>query len=84
MEYQPPKNAQELLERYVAGERYFAGAALPAGDFSSKELVDVNLQGAYLIDAAGLTRKQISAAQVDRKTRLPDYLRAPEPAQPKK
>lgn len=51
MEYQPPKSAQELLERYAAGERYFASAALPGADFSGKELVEINLQGAYLIDA---------------------------------
>lgn len=48
--YRPPKDAQELLKRYAAGERYFAHASLPMADLSGAGLVEANLQGANLIE----------------------------------
>jgi hypothetical protein len=39
--YEPPHSAEELLERYAAGERYFARA----------KLANAKLQGAYLASA---------------------------------
>lgn len=44
--YTPPQNAQELLERYQRGERYFAGVALEGAN-----LKDADLKGANLFDA---------------------------------
>lgn len=49
-DYRPPKDAQELLKRYAAGERYFAHASLPMADLSGAGLVEANLQGANLIE----------------------------------
>ena len=40
-DYRPPENAQELITRYAAGERYFAGAEMPDGS----SFVGVNLSG---------------------------------------
>ena len=42
--YKPPETVQELLERYAAGERYFAETDLPDGS----DLVGAILDGAYL------------------------------------
>ena len=44
LDYKPPETVQELLERYVAGERYFAETNLPDGS----DLTGAILEGAYL------------------------------------
>ena len=46
--YRPPKDAQELLQRYAAGERFFADASLPIADLSSADLSGADLRGADL------------------------------------
>jgi len=46
--YQRPKDAQELLKRYAAGERYFANASLPVADLSGQKLSGADLSGANL------------------------------------
>ena len=59
--HQPPANAEELLARYAAGERAFAGARLSkaylqgaqlsGADFSGANFSDANLEDADLRDA---------------------------------
>jgi len=59
--HQPPANAEELLARYAAGERAFAGARLSkaylqgaqlsGADFSEANFSDANLEDADLRDA---------------------------------
>ncbi len=56
--YQPPTSAEELLERYAAGERYFVGAQL-----GEAELVDAELEGANLSEA-DLSRADLWGARL--------------------
>lgn len=49
--YKPPTSAQELLERYAAGERYFARADLSDSSLSHMCLDSANLDGANFINA---------------------------------
>jgi hypothetical protein len=42
-----PKTAQELLERYEAGERCFVGTAIPKAELAGKCLVGANLQASW-------------------------------------
>ena len=46
--YKPPTSAEELLERYAAGERYFHGAKLAGACFREAKLDGVNLSHADL------------------------------------
>ncbi len=48
---EPPKSAEELLERYAAGERDFRGAELIGENMGGAILARVNLGGALLRDA---------------------------------
>ncbi|HEY2920910.1 MAG TPA: pentapeptide repeat-containing protein, partial [Candidatus Binatia bacterium] len=47
----PPANADELLERYLAGERNFAAAQLANADLSGADLRGANFSDADLTDA---------------------------------
>lgn len=46
--FEPPKNAQELLKRYAAGERDFAKASLAEADLSDADLSGADLRWANL------------------------------------
>src|SRR5437868_3746851 len=46
----PPRSADELLQRYAAGERDFRGANLRHADLGGANLRDANLLGAKLSD----------------------------------
>ena len=46
--YKPPTSANELLERYAAGERKFPDTRLPPGSLQSAVLEGVDLSGAVL------------------------------------
>ena len=49
--YTPPTSAEELLERYARGERYFQHAVLGGADLRGADLRGVNLEDADLEDA---------------------------------
>jgi uncharacterized protein YjbI with pentapeptide repeats len=51
MSYTPPKSAAELLQRYAAGERFFAGAELDGQtcDFRGVNLVRVDLSDSFIV-----------------------------------
>lgn len=49
--YKPPTSAAELLERYAAGERYFARADLSDSSLRYVHLDSANLDGASFINA---------------------------------
>ena len=46
--YQPPKSAEELLERYKNGERNLRGALLAGADLQGAELPNITLRRADL------------------------------------
>jgi len=46
--YKAPKSAEELLERYARGERYFEGVVLFGANLQNADLQGVNLQGVSL------------------------------------
>lgn len=48
---EPPKTAEELLERYAKGERHFAGAKLSNAHITDATLSHANLIGANLTEA---------------------------------
>jgi hypothetical protein len=49
--YKPPTSAEELVERYIAGERYFVGAKLESVGFNGANLEGANLANADLREA---------------------------------
>jgi uncharacterized protein YjbI with pentapeptide repeats len=50
--YRPPRSAEELVRRYQAGERWFAGTELPDGAvFRGADLSGANLRACWLSDA---------------------------------
>jgi len=59
----PPTSAQELLERYNAGERNFAGAQLSEAQLAGAQLAGASLAGANL-DSADLRGADLSGANL--------------------
>lgn len=50
--YRPPTSAEELIRRYQAGERWFAGTDLPDGAvLRDADLSGANLRACWLSDA---------------------------------
>jgi uncharacterized protein YjbI with pentapeptide repeats len=60
-------SAEELLERYAAGERDFGGIDLKEADLTGTDLSDINLSNANLIDVdlseANLTSADLSGVR---------------------
>ncbi len=61
---EPPKSAEELLERYAAGERDFGGSKLDEADLSGADLSQANLYGANLFHA-NLSQANLSGANFE-------------------
>ena len=50
--YQPPKDAQELFERYKKGERYFVESEMPdSSSFVDMDLSECNFEDSWFFDA---------------------------------
>lgn len=49
--YKPPESAEELLERYASGERYFRFSSLEGADFRGAALSHINLTTSSLAGA---------------------------------
>ena len=66
--YEPPQSAEELLERYAAGERYFRGAVLRCTHLRQASLQLCNLDHADLygavLDGADLRRASFEKADL--------------------
>ena len=57
--YMPPRSAEELLERWALGERYFQGAALENADLQDADLENADL-GRSNLSGANLSRAMLS------------------------